>query len=48
MHRNARLTVWARLEIVRRRHAGWTLAEIARQLNVSRALSGMCDIAQNR
>ena len=37
MHRNARLTVWARQEIVRRRQAGWTLAEIARQLNVSRA-----------
>ncbi len=37
MHRNARLTVWARKEIVHRRQAGWTLAEIARQLNVSRA-----------
>lgn len=36
MHRNARLTVWARKEIVHRRQAGWTLAEIARQLNVSR------------
>ncbi len=36
MHRNARLTVWARKEIVQRRQRGWTLAEIARQLNVSR------------
>ena len=36
MHRNARLTIWARREIVDRRQAGWTLAEIARQLNVSR------------
>ncbi len=36
MHRNARLTVWARKEIVPRRQAGWTLAEIARQLNVPR------------
>ena len=37
MHRNARLAVWARKEIVQRRQRGWTLAEIARQLNVSRA-----------
>jgi transposase InsO family protein len=37
MHRNARLTLWARQQIPLRREAGWTLAEIARQLNVSRA-----------
>jgi len=36
MHRNARLTCWARQEIVRRHRDGWPLAEIARQLNVSR------------
>lgn len=37
MHRNARLTVWARKEIVDRHQAGVTLAEIAVQLRVSRA-----------
>lgn len=37
MHRNARLTVWARKEIVDRHQEGTTLAEIACQLRVSRA-----------
>jgi len=37
MHRNARLTVWARREVVSRHLAGVTQAEIARQLWVSRA-----------
>ena len=36
MHRNARLTGWARREIADRHRAGWPLTEIARQLNVSR------------
>jgi len=37
MHANARLTVWARREIVRRHLAGVVQAEIARQMQVSRA-----------
>ena len=37
MHANARLTVWARREIVRRHLVGVTQAEIARQMGVSRA-----------
>jgi hypothetical protein len=37
MHRNARLTLWGREEVVRRHRAGMTQAEIARQLQVSRA-----------
>ena len=37
MHRNARLTVWAREEIVRRHLGGTSQAEIACQLRVSRA-----------
>lgn len=37
MHANARLTVWARREIVRRCLAGVSQAEIARQFRVSRA-----------
>ena len=37
MHRNARLTEWARKEIVRRHLSGASQAEIARQLQVSRA-----------
>ncbi|MDX6622056.1 MAG: hypothetical protein QOK36_4442 [Gaiellales bacterium] len=35
-HRNARLTVYARLLIVQRRAAGWTQARTAEQLGVSR------------
>ena len=35
-HRNARLTVYARMLIVERRAAGWTQARIAEQLGVSR------------
>lgn len=37
MHANARLTVWARREIVRRHLSGVTQSEIAFQLRVSRA-----------
>jgi len=37
MHANARLTVWARKEIVRRHEGGELLVEIARQLRVSRS-----------
>lgn len=37
MHANARLTVWARREVVRRHLMGVTQAEIARQMWVSRA-----------
>lgn len=37
MHRDARLSYWARRQIVDRRLAGWPLVEIASQLNVSRA-----------
>ncbi len=37
MHRNARLTIWARKEIVRRHREGVMLVEVARQLRVSRA-----------
>ena len=37
MHGNARLTVWARREIVRRHLSGVAQAEIARQMGVSRA-----------
>ena len=40
MHANARLTVWARKEIVRRHLAGVTQAEIARQMQVSRDTVG--------
>ena len=40
MHANARLTVWARREIVRRHQAGVTQAEIARQMQVSRDTVG--------
>lgn len=40
MHANARLTVWARRELVRRHLAGVTLAEIARQMQVSRDTVG--------
>lgn len=39
-HRNARLTVHARLLIVRRNQAGWAQARIAEQLGVSRATVG--------
>ena len=34
-HSKARLTVWARGEVVRQVMAGWTQAEIARQFRVS-------------
>lgn len=37
VHANARLTVWARREIVRRHQSGVSQAEIARQMRVSRA-----------
>jgi transposase-like protein len=37
VHANARLTVWARREIVRRHLAGVSQAEIARQMQVARA-----------
>lgn len=37
MHRNARLTEWARRQVVSRHQSGVTQAEIARQLQVSRA-----------
>jgi transposase InsO family protein len=37
MHRNARLTVWGRQQIPLRRREGWTLGDIAAELNVSRA-----------
>lgn len=40
MHANARLTVWARQEIVRRQLSGVTQAEIARQMQVSRDTVG--------
>jgi len=40
VHGNARLTVWARREIVRRHLAGVTQAEIARQMQVSRDTVG--------
>ena len=40
MHANARLTVWARWEIVHRHQAGVTHAEIARQMQVSRDTVG--------
>lgn len=40
MHANARLTVWARREIVRRHLSGVTQAEIARQMQVSRDTVG--------
>lgn len=40
MHANARLTVWARREVVRRHLAGVTQAEIARQMQVSRDTVG--------
>jgi transposase InsO family protein len=40
MHANARLTVWARREIVRRHLSGVTQAEIARQMRVSRDTVG--------
>ncbi len=36
MHRNARLTEWARQELVRRIEAGTPTATVARQMNVSR------------
>ena len=36
-HANARLTVHARQELVERMQAGWTAADVAEQLNVSRA-----------
>lgn len=39
-HRNARLTVYARLLIVERRAAGWTQARTAEQLGVSRGTVG--------
>jgi len=37
LHRNARLTVRARLEMVRQVESGWSQAEVARQFRVSRA-----------
>lgn len=40
MHANARLTVWARKEVVKRHLSGVSHAEIARQLNVSRDTVG--------
>lgn len=36
MHRNARLTLWGRQELVRRVEAGTPAATVARQMNVSR------------
>ena len=40
MHANARLTIWARREVVRRHLAGVSQAEIARQMQVSRDTVG--------
>jgi transposase InsO family protein len=40
MHANARLTIWARREVVRRHLAGVSHAEIARQMQVSRDTVG--------
>jgi transposase len=37
MHRNARLTVWGRQELVRRVHAGRPAAHVAAEMGVSRA-----------
>jgi transposase InsO family protein len=37
MHRNARLTIWARRELVRRVHAGRPAAHVAAEMAVSRA-----------
>ena len=37
LHRNARLALAARLELVREHEAGWSQAELARQFRVSRA-----------
>jgi transposase InsO family protein len=37
MHRNARLTVWGRQELVRRIHAGRPAAHVAAEMGVSRA-----------
>jgi len=35
-HGNARLTIWARTELIRQVMAGWPQAEVARQFRVSR------------
>ncbi len=35
-HGNARLTIWARTELIQQVMAGWTQAEVARQFRVSR------------
>jgi transposase InsO family protein len=37
MHRNARLTLWGRMELVRRVHAGRPAAHVAAEMGVSRA-----------
>ena len=37
MHRNARLTVWGRQELVRRVYAGRPAAHVAAEMGVSRA-----------
>jgi transposase InsO family protein len=40
VHRNARLTLWGRQELVRRISAGTPIAHVAQQMNVSRATAG--------
>ena len=40
MHRNARLTVWGRQELVRRICAGTPIAHVAKEMNVSRPTAG--------
>ena len=40
MHRNARLTLWGRQELVRRINAGTPIAHVAIEMNVSRPTAG--------
>ena len=40
MHRNARLTLWGRQELVRRINSGVPIAHVAKEMNVSRPTAG--------